>query len=35
MDKTYIISEIGVNHNGDLNTALKLIEESKKGKLFQ
>ena len=30
MDKTYIISEIGVNHNGDLNTALKLIEESKK-----
>ena len=30
MDKTYIISEIGVNHNGDLTTALKLIEESKK-----
>tara|TARA_Y100000004_G_scaffold78826_1_gene88691 strand:+ start:1630 stop:3483 length:1854 start_codon:yes stop_codon:yes gene_type:complete len=30
MDKTYIISEIGVNHNGDLSTALKLIEDSKK-----
>ena len=30
MDKTYIISEIGVNHNGDLTTALKLIEDSKK-----
>jgi len=26
--KTYIISEIGVNHNGSLDTALKLIYKS-------
>lgn len=26
MDKVFIIAEAGVNHNGDLNTALKLIE---------
>ena len=29
MNKTYIIAEIGINHNGDLNTALELIEKSK------
>ena len=23
--KTYIISEVGINHNGSLDTALKLI----------
>jgi N,N'-diacetyllegionaminate synthase len=28
--KVYIIAEAGVNHNGDLNIALKLIEEAKK-----
>ncbi|MDC3322292.1 N-acetylneuraminate synthase family protein [Alphaproteobacteria bacterium] len=28
--KTFIISEIGVNHNGSLNKAFKLIDESKK-----
>ena len=28
MEKTYIISEIGINHNGDLNTAKKLIDIS-------
>lgn len=28
--KPYIIAEAGVNHNGDINIALKLIEEAKK-----
>lgn len=28
--KTYIIAEIGVNHNGDISLAKKLIEEAKK-----
>lgn len=28
-DKIYIIAEAGVNHNGDLNTAFKLIDEAK------
>ena len=27
--KTYIIAEAGVNHNGDINMAHKLIEEAK------
>ena len=26
MPKTYIIAEIGINHNGDLNIARKLID---------
>ena len=26
---TFIIAEIGVNHNGDLNLALKMIKEAK------
>ena len=30
MSKTFVISEIGINHNGDLNIAKKMIEESKK-----
>ncbi|WP_086234186.1 N-acetylneuraminate synthase [Campylobacter devanensis] len=30
MQKVYIIAEAGVNHNGDLNTAKKLIDEAKK-----
>ncbi len=29
MNKTYIIAEAGVNHNGDVNIARKLIEEAK------
>jgi len=29
-EKVYFIAEIGINHNGDLKNALKLIEESKK-----
>jgi len=29
MKKIYIISEIGINHNGDINLAKKLIEKSK------
>lgn len=29
-DKVFIIAEAGVNHNGDLNLALKLIESAKK-----
>lgn len=28
--KTYIIAEAGVNHNGDRDTALKMIDEAKK-----
>jgi N-acetylneuraminate synthase len=28
--EVYLIAEIGINHNGSLNTALKLIEEAKK-----
>ena len=27
--KTFIIAEIGINHNGDINLAKKLIEKSK------
>jgi N-acetylneuraminate synthase len=26
MKKTYIIAEIGINHNGDLNIAKRLID---------
>ena len=26
MKKTYIIAEIGINHNGDLNVAKRLID---------
>ena len=29
MSKTFIISEIGINHNGDLDIAKKMIDESK------
>ena len=29
-NKVLVIAEVGVNHNGNLNTALKLIEEAKK-----
>ena len=29
-NKVLLIAEVGVNHNGDLKTALKLIEEAKK-----
>ena len=29
LDSTYIISEIGINHNGSLDTALDLIYKSK------
>src|SRR6056300_1005685 len=28
MNKTFIISEIGINHNGDLDIAKKMIDES-------
>ena len=28
LDSTYIIAEIGVNHNGDLDIAKKLIDEA-------
>ena len=30
MNKTYIIAEAGVNHNGNINTALKLVDVAKK-----
>ena len=30
LDNVLIIAEVGVNHNGNLQTALKLIEEAKK-----
>lgn len=30
--KAYFIAEIGINHNGDINTALKLIEAAKLAK---
>jgi sialic acid synthase SpsE len=29
MNKTFIISEIGINHNGDLDIAKKMIDLSK------
>ena len=29
--KVYIIAEIGINHNGRINTAKKLIDIAKKG----
>ena len=28
MNKIFIISEIGINHNGDLNLAKRMIEQS-------
>ncbi len=28
MNKVFIISEIGINHNGDINLAKKMIDES-------
>ena len=30
MSKVYIIAEAGVNHNGDLKKAKKLVQEAKK-----
>ena len=30
LKKTYVIAEIGVNHNGNINTAKKLIRIAKK-----
>ena len=30
MSNVYIIAEAGVNHNGDINLAKKLIDEAKK-----
>jgi sialic acid synthase SpsE len=30
MTKTFIIAEIGVNHNGSLNIAKKMIDAAKK-----
>tara|TARA_B100001094_G_C17470152_1_gene456927 strand:+ start:104 stop:259 length:156 start_codon:yes stop_codon:yes gene_type:complete len=34
--KTFIIAETGVNHNGDLNKALKLVDITiKSGKLSE
>ena len=29
MNKTYIISEIGLNHNGSINLAIEMIKKSK------
>ena len=29
IEKPFLIAEIGINHNGDLNLAKKLIEKSK------
>ena len=29
MNKTFIISEIGINHNGDIDIAKKMIQASK------
>ena len=29
MNKTFIISEIGINHNGDLDIAKQMIDKSK------
>lgn len=29
MEKVYIIAEAGDNHNGDFNTALKLVDVAK------
>ena len=30
MVKTYIIAEIGINHNGDLKLAKRLVKKAKK-----
>ena len=30
LKKTYIVAEIGINHEGNLNTAMKLVSEAKK-----
>ena len=30
MKKTLIIAEAGVNHNGDMNKAMKLVDSCKK-----
>ena len=29
MESCFLVAEIGINHNGDLNIAKKLIEEAK------
>ena len=29
MSKTYVIAEIGINHNGDINLAKQLIDKAK------
>ena len=29
MSKTYVIAEIGINHNGDIDLAKQLIEKAK------
>ena len=33
MNKTYIIAEAGVNHNGDINLARKLIDAAAEAKV--
>ena len=33
MNKTYIIAEAGVNHNGDISTATASVSKCKKGGL--
>ena len=29
MNKTYVIAEIGINHNGDIDLAKQLIDKAK------
>ena len=31
-NKIYVIAEAGINHNGKLNLALRMVEEAKKAK---
>ena len=34
-NKVFIIAEAGVNHNGDINKAIKLVNIAKKPELMQ
>ena len=35
MNKTYVIAEIGINHNGDIDLAKQLIDKAKQSDLYK
>ena len=34
-NRTYVIAEIGINHGGDLDTAIRLIDSQRKPDVMQ